>query len=51
MRDFDIIDSELRLPAAVRRTAAELGGPLRSIGLLDELLDERATCGGLPSGR
>ncbi len=41
MRDFDIIDSELRLLAAVRRTAAELGGPLPPIGLGDELLDER----------
>jgi hypothetical protein len=36
MRDLGTIDSELRLLAAVRRTAAELGGPLPSIGLLDE---------------
>ncbi|HWS91177.1 MAG TPA: hypothetical protein VN255_09050 [Mycobacterium sp.] len=41
MRDLDIIDSELRLLAAVRRTAADLGGPLPPIGLVDELLDER----------
>jgi len=27
MRDVNIIDSELRLLAAVRHTAAELGGP------------------------
>ena len=42
MRDLDIIDSELRLLAPIRRTVAELGRPLPSIGLLDELPDERA---------
>ena len=40
--DRETIDSELRLLAAVRGTAAELGGPLPSIRLADELLDERA---------
>jgi hypothetical protein len=36
------IDAELRLLAAVRRSVREHGGPLPSIGPLDELLEERA---------
>ena len=32
--------SELRLLAAVRRTAAEIGAPAPRIGPVDELLDE-----------
>lgn len=40
MRDLDVIESELRLLAAVRRTAAELGAPAPRIGPADELLDE-----------
>lgn len=40
MRDLDVIVSELRLLAAVRRTAAELGAPAPRIGPVDELLDE-----------
>jgi hypothetical protein len=42
MRDLDIIDSELRVLAAVRRTVAELGGPVPSARLVDQLPDERA---------
>ncbi|WP_157933560.1 hypothetical protein [Mycobacteroides abscessus] len=45
MRDRDVIDSELRLVAAVRRTCAEFGGAMPTTALLDELLDER-TAGG-----
>lgn len=40
MRDLDVIESELRLLAAVGRTAAELGVPMPRIGPVDELLDE-----------
>jgi hypothetical protein len=40
MRDLDVIDSELRLLAAVRRTAAELGSPMPRIQPFDGLLDE-----------
>ncbi len=39
MRDLDTIDSELRLLAAVCRKAPS--GPHPSIGLVDELLDDR----------
>jgi hypothetical protein len=41
MRDFDTIDAELRLPAAVRRSIREHGGEPSS-RQVDELLDERA---------
>ena len=41
MRDFETIDSELRLVAALRRAAPERGGPLPSIDVADALLDER----------
>lgn len=40
-RDREVIDSELRLLAAVRRTVAEEGGPAPDISVVDELLDER----------
>lgn len=40
-RDREVIDSELRLLAAVRRTVAEEGGPAPDITVVDELLDER----------
>jgi hypothetical protein len=40
MRDPDVIDSELRLIAAVRRSIREHGGEPSS-RLVDELLDER----------
>jgi hypothetical protein len=40
MRDIEIIESKLRLLAAVRRSAAELGAPAPRIGPVDELLDE-----------
>jgi hypothetical protein len=40
MRDIETIDSELRLVAALRRTARERGGPLPSIFVADALLDE-----------
>jgi hypothetical protein len=40
-RDRETIDSELRLPAAVRRVCREHAGVLPSIGSVDELLDER----------
>jgi hypothetical protein len=42
MRDIEIIDSELRLVAALRRAARERGGPLPSIAEADALLDERS---------
>ena len=41
MRDLEVIDSELRLLAAVRRVCREQDGVLPSIGPVDELLDER----------
>ena len=41
MRDIETIDSELRLVAAVRRTARERGSPLPLIDVVDALLDER----------
>ncbi|BCO97660.1 hypothetical protein MINTM018_04300 [Mycobacterium intracellulare] len=42
MRDLETIDSELRLLAAVRRTAREGGYPMPTIRVIDGLLDERA---------
>jgi hypothetical protein len=39
--DIEIIHSELRLVAALRRAARERGGPLPSIDVADALLDER----------
>jgi hypothetical protein len=41
MRDIEAIDSEMRLVAALRQVARERGGPLPSIDVADELLDER----------
>jgi hypothetical protein len=41
MRGLEVIDSERRLVAVLRRTARERGGPLPSFGLADMLLDER----------
>jgi hypothetical protein len=38
--DLDVIESELRLIAAVPRTAAEVGAPAPRIGPVDQLLDE-----------
>jgi hypothetical protein len=43
MRALDVIESELRLLAAVRRHAAEIGAPMARIGPVDELLDEWLT--------
>jgi hypothetical protein len=40
MRAPDVIASELRLIAAIRRTAAERGAPMPRIRLADQLLDE-----------
>jgi hypothetical protein len=42
MRDVEVIDSELRLLAAVRRAVTAMGGPPPSLTTVDELLDERA---------
>ena len=42
MRDREVIDSELRLVAAVRRSIREHGGEPSS-RQVDELLDERLT--------
>ena len=36
MRDLEVIDSELRLLAAVRRAVVENGGPPPSMRLVDE---------------
>jgi hypothetical protein len=41
MRDLEVVDSELRLLAAVRQVSREQDGILPSIGPVDELLDER----------
>jgi hypothetical protein len=41
VRDLEVIDSELRLLAAVRRVCREQDGVLPSIGPVDELPDER----------
>jgi hypothetical protein len=41
VRDIEIIDSELRLVAALRRATRERGGPRPSTAPMDELLDER----------
>jgi hypothetical protein len=41
MRDLEVIDSELRLLAAVPRVCREQYGVLPSIAPVDELLDER----------
>jgi hypothetical protein len=41
MRDLEVIDSELRLPAAVRRVCREYDGRVPSTTLVDALLDER----------
>jgi hypothetical protein len=41
MRDLEVIDSELRLLATVRRVCREQDGILPAIGPVDELLDER----------
>jgi hypothetical protein len=41
VRDREIIGSELRLLAAVRRTAREAGTPMPTTAPMDELLDER----------
>jgi hypothetical protein len=41
MRDLEVIDSELRLLAAVRQVCREQDGVLPSIRPVDELLDER----------
>lgn len=46
MRDRETIDSELRLVVAVRRFLLDIGEPLPSTTVLDELLDER-TLGGV----
>jgi hypothetical protein len=41
MRDIEIIDSELRSVARLRRAARERGGPPPSIDVADALLDQR----------
>jgi hypothetical protein len=41
VRDRDVIDSELRLNAAVRQVCRWHSGLGISIGLVDELLDQR----------
>jgi hypothetical protein len=40
VRDLDVIASELRLVAAIRRTAAEVGAPAPRTEVADRLLDE-----------
>ena len=46
--DIETIDSELRLVAALRRAARELGGPLPSVDAAEAPLDERRELAGLP---
>jgi hypothetical protein len=41
IREMEIIDSELRLVAALRHAAHQRGGPLPSMAVADALLDER----------
>jgi hypothetical protein len=41
VRDLQIIDSELRLLAAVRRVCREFDGSVPIIGPVEELLEER----------
>lgn len=51
MRDREVIDSELRLVAAVRQVVVETGVRAPAIAVVDELLDERITvCGATNSG-
>jgi hypothetical protein len=45
IRDIEVIDSGLRLVAALRRAARERGVPLPSIAVADALLDERRKLG------
>jgi hypothetical protein len=49
VRDLEVIASELRLIAVVRRTAADVGMPARHIGPVDELpgrhMAWRCSCG------
>ena len=40
MRDRQVIESELRLIAAIRRTGTEVGMPMPTITVADELLNE-----------
>jgi hypothetical protein len=42
VRDLEVIDSELRLLAAVRRVCREIDGTVPSMTLVDALLDERS---------
>jgi hypothetical protein len=44
MRDPHVTESELRLIAAIRRTAAEVIMPMPAIDLADELLGEWREC-------
>jgi hypothetical protein len=41
VRDLEVIDSEVRLLAAVRQVCRELDGVLPSLGPVNDLLDER----------
>jgi hypothetical protein len=50
MRDLEVVDSELRLLAAVRRVCREQGGRVPAIGPVDELLDERRELTGSSPG-
>lgn len=53
MRDLELIDSELRLLAGVRRTYRAMYGRVPSTLFIDALLDERnglATKSGQPPG-
>jgi hypothetical protein len=46
MRDIEVIESELRLVAIVRRSIRELSGVAPPTDILDSLLDERHRTGG-----
>jgi hypothetical protein len=50
VRDIEVIDSELRLVAAVRQAVTEMGGPTPAIAVADQLLDERADLGTTRNG-
>jgi hypothetical protein len=50
VRDVDVVDSELRLLATVRRVCRKQEGVQPSIGPVDELLDERRELDRKPTG-
>jgi hypothetical protein len=50
VRDREVIESELRLLVAIRRTIREEGGPPPSMAVLDALLDELESASAIDIG-